>query len=156
VSNADDPDPEELLWRARAGDGAALGQLLELYRGYEKQEQAIKATRGGGILAGLLLPASRKCLFAALDADATRGLVRLAIAATAFKAKHGKYPEKLADLVPEFIPEVPPDPYDGHPMRLRRAEGGVVIYSIGRDRKDDGGRAWDEKKQEGDLLFHLR
>jgi RNA polymerase sigma-70 factor (ECF subfamily) len=34
VSNAADPDPEGLLRLARAGDGAALGQLLELYRGY--------------------------------------------------------------------------------------------------------------------------
>jgi RNA polymerase sigma-70 factor (ECF subfamily) len=28
------PDPEELLSRARAGDGRALGQLLEAYRSY--------------------------------------------------------------------------------------------------------------------------
>jgi RNA polymerase sigma-70 factor, ECF subfamily len=28
------PDPEELLRRARAGDGPALGRLLELYRNY--------------------------------------------------------------------------------------------------------------------------
>jgi RNA polymerase sigma-70 factor (ECF subfamily) len=28
------PDPEQLLRLARAGDGAALGQLLELYRNY--------------------------------------------------------------------------------------------------------------------------
>jgi RNA polymerase sigma-70 factor (ECF subfamily) len=27
-------DPEQLLWRARAGSGPALGQLLELYRPY--------------------------------------------------------------------------------------------------------------------------
>src|SRR5712692_11140967 len=28
------PDPEQLLGAARAGDGAALGRLLELYRSY--------------------------------------------------------------------------------------------------------------------------
>lgn len=32
--NGDPRDPEELLRRARAGDGPALGQLLELYRNY--------------------------------------------------------------------------------------------------------------------------
>jgi RNA polymerase sigma-70 factor, ECF subfamily len=32
----DSPDPEKLLHRARAGDEAALGQLLELYRNYLK------------------------------------------------------------------------------------------------------------------------
>jgi RNA polymerase sigma-70 factor (ECF subfamily) len=33
-SARDDSDPEQLLQRARAGDGAALGRLLELYRHY--------------------------------------------------------------------------------------------------------------------------
>src|SRR5271166_149575 len=34
MSSAAGPDPEQLLGLARAGDGPALGQLLELYRGY--------------------------------------------------------------------------------------------------------------------------
>jgi hypothetical protein len=124
--------------------------------GFEDHEKAIRATRGGGILAGLLVPATYKALYAALDGDARRGLVRLAVAATAYKAKHGKPPEKLAELVPEFIAEVPPDPYDGRPLRLRRADGGLVLYSVGRDRKDDGGRVMDEETWEGDLTFRLR
>jgi len=125
-----------------------------MLEGFDKHEQSIRATRGGGILAGLLIPATVKCAYLSLDADATRSLVRLAIAATAYKAKHRKYPEKLTDLVPDFVPEVPPDPYDGRPMRLRREKGGIVIYSIGRDRKGEG-RTGDERKQE-DLAFHLR
>jgi RNA polymerase sigma-70 factor (ECF subfamily) len=34
MSSRDAPDPEQLLRRARAGDGPALGRLLELYRNY--------------------------------------------------------------------------------------------------------------------------
>jgi RNA polymerase sigma-70 factor (ECF subfamily) len=34
MSSGDDPDPEQLLVLARAGNGNALGQLLELYRSY--------------------------------------------------------------------------------------------------------------------------
>jgi RNA polymerase sigma-70 factor (ECF subfamily) len=34
MSSGDGPDPEQLLGLARAGSGVALGQLLELYRGY--------------------------------------------------------------------------------------------------------------------------
>ena len=97
-----------------------------------------------------------KVVFAALDGDATRGLVRLAVAAAAYKAKHGKYPEKLG----RPGAGVPPG---GAARPLRRpaappaaADGGVVLYSIGRDRKDDGGRAVDDPKQEGDLVFRLR
>src|SRR5262249_8472883 len=34
MSQSATPDPEQLLSRARSGDGVALGSLLELYRGY--------------------------------------------------------------------------------------------------------------------------
>src|SRR5438552_17977832 len=34
MSRTANPDPEQLLLLARAGDSQALGQLLELYRGY--------------------------------------------------------------------------------------------------------------------------
>jgi RNA polymerase sigma-70 factor (ECF subfamily) len=34
MSNAVDPDPEQLLHQAKAGDDPALGRLLELYRAY--------------------------------------------------------------------------------------------------------------------------
>src|SRR5215218_5867608 len=124
--------------------------------GLDEHDEEMRATHTGGILSGLLLPASYKAMYAALDGDATRGLVRLAVAAAAHKAKHGRYPEKLAELVPEFLQEVPPDPYDGRPIRLRRVEGGLVLYSVGRDRKDDGGRTMDETQQEGDRVFRLR
>ena len=110
----------------------------------------IRSNRGGGILAGLLVPAAYRVLYAALDGDATRGLVRLAVAATAYKAKHGKPPEKLAELVPEFIPEVPPDPYDGRPLRLKRTDGGLVLYSVGRDRKETTAAArWTRRSGRG-------
>src|SRR5262249_26968941 len=40
--------------------------------GLDEHEKVIRATRGGGILSGLLLPASYKATYAALDGDATR------------------------------------------------------------------------------------
>jgi hypothetical protein len=124
--------------------------------GFEEQERVIKSTRGGGVLSGLLLPSTYKVLYAALDGDASRGLVRVAVAAARFKAKHGKYPDAPAALVPEFLPEVPADPFDGRPVRFKPADGGVVVYSIGRDRTDDGGNPWDDKKKTGDLVFRLK
>jgi hypothetical protein len=148
-------------------DLAGLSAPAEL-DGLDKVEDGIKRTRGGGILAGLLLPAAMRGTFASLEGDATRELVKLAIAATFFKSKHGKYPDNLSELVapenrgalrewlPEWIAEVPPDPFDGRPIRMRRVDGGIILYSIGRDRKDDGGHPWDDQKYEGDLVFRLR
>lgn len=133
--------------------GRAPAAMLD---GFAEHDRQLRATRGGGILAGLLIPAAHRVAFAALDADARRALARTAVAASAYRAKHGRPPEKVGDLVPDFLPETPLDPFDGRPLRLRKADDGLVIYSLGRDRADDGGEPWDDANQAGDLTFRLR
>jgi hypothetical protein len=41
--------------------------------------------------------------------------------------------------VPDFLKEVPADPFDGQTLRYQRLAEGVVVYSVNRDRTDDGG-----------------
>jgi hypothetical protein len=48
-------------------------------------------------------------------------------------------PVQLAALVPEYIAEIPQDPFDGKPLRMARLTDGMIIYSVGHDRADDGG-----------------
>jgi hypothetical protein len=43
------------------------------------------------------------------------------------------------DLVPRYLSEVPNDPFDGKPLRLKHTEDGLVIYSVGLDGDDNGG-----------------
>jgi hypothetical protein len=62
-----------------------------------------------------------------------------ALAVERFRLARGRWPESLADVVPEVLAAVPADPFDGQPLRYRRTAGGVVIYSIGPDGADDGG-----------------
>jgi hypothetical protein len=38
-----------------------------------------------------------------------------------------------------LLQRVPADPYDGAPLRYRRHDDRVVIYSVAMDRQDDGG-----------------
>jgi hypothetical protein len=67
-------------------------------------------------------------------------VVGTAIALKRFQLKHGKLPETLGELVPEFSRSVPIDPYDGKPLRYHpNADGTYLLYSIGEDGKDDGG-----------------
>ena len=47
------------------------------------------------------------------------------LACRSYKAKHGAYPEALSALVPEFLAEVPRDPYDGEELRYN-AKGGYI------------------------------
>ena len=57
-----------------------------------------------------------------------------------FRLKYGQRPADTAALVPEFLPEVPQDPIDEKPLRYRREANGYVVYSIGANGRDDGGR----------------
>jgi hypothetical protein len=67
-------------------------------------------------------------------------LATTALAVERFRLAHGKLPEKLDELVPQFLSAVPLDPFDGQPLRYHRLNKGYVIYSIGDDCHDDGGR----------------
>jgi hypothetical protein len=121
--------------------------------------QALDASwkeRRRGIVTALLAPATQKVVTAASEADAERLLARTALALTAFKAKTGAYPDKLDALVPDFLPRVPLDPFSGRSLRLKRDGAGLVIYSVGRDLTDDGGRPAAPGQDGGDLVFRLR
>ena len=87
--------------------------------------------------------------------DAQRATAAIALAMCRYRATNGKYAEKLDDLVPDFLPFVPIDPFDGKPMRLTRADGKLVIYSIGPDGVDDAGTPYDQTSRKGDIIFEL-
>ena len=44
----------------------------------------------------------------------------------------------LADL--KLVDELTVDPYDGRPLRMKKTPAGWTIYSVGKNRKDDGGK----------------
>ena len=80
---------------------------------------------------------------------------RLACALERFRLARGAYPEQLAELVPDFVAEVPVDTYSRQPLIYRRLEGGTFsLYGVGKDRKDDGGAVdpkVSESKQRDDV-----
>ena len=75
-----------------------------------------------------------------MSIEASREIAITAIALKRYQLLHSHYPETLAELTPELLPSVPPDPADGQPLRYRRNGGGTfTLYSIGDDGIDDGG-----------------
>jgi hypothetical protein len=82
----------------------------------------------------------------------------VALAAERYRLVHGHWPESLISLVPQFLSKVPVDPYDAKPLRYRRLEECVVIYSIGPDDVDNGGkidRQYPGKSEGTDIGFQL-
>jgi len=76
--------------------------------------------------------------------------VSVALAAERFRLQRGQFPDQAADLVPGFLTAIPKDPFDGQPLRYRRTDNGVVIYTIGDDKVDDGGHVAPQPGQRGD------
>jgi hypothetical protein len=87
----------------------------------------------------------------------TRAKLLLSEAALAIEryrlANHNLLPPALQDVVPAFLPAVPLDPFDGKPLRYQLLPKGYLIYSIGEDGVDNGGKEWDPEKQTGDRTF---
>jgi hypothetical protein len=87
--------------------------------------------------------------------EAQHRIARLALAMHVYRACHGQFPEDPEDLVPQFISEVPRDPFDGDALKLKRCEHGSVIYSIGANMTDDGGVRTIYPWPSGDITFQV-
>jgi acetyl esterase/lipase len=107
--------------------------------------------RIGDILIGLLLPA----LSSAFNTE-DRGvmqfeLTRLGFALAAYRADHDAYPDQFSDLAPRYVTKVPGDIFaDDGPLHYKRQDKGYVIYSVGINGKDDGGRGYNDRKADED------
>ena len=44
------------------------------------------------------------------------------------------------DLVPTYLDAVTKDPFDGSELRYKKLETGFTVYSVGEDKRDDGGK----------------
>lgn len=106
-----------------------------------------------GLVSHLLLPALSRSYISFVRGEVRHRLADMAVAVAAYRAKNGKYPSQAQDLVPDFISEVPIDPYDNKPLRLVSTASGVTLYSIGEDMKDDSGKV--NNFETGDVLFNI-
>lgn len=71
-----------------------------------------------------------------------RGVIA-GIAVLEYRSRHGRLPQQLDELVPDYLDAVPLDPCtNDQPLRylLRDEPPGFVIYSVGVDAIDDGGK----------------
>ena len=84
-----------------------------------------------------------------------RHLACVALAVAAYRAERGKLPAAMTDLSPEFLADLPADVFTDRPLAFRRDGQSLVIYSLGPNRKDDGGRR-DIRTDADDLAIGFR
>lgn len=105
----------------------------------EGREHASVYTKVRYPLVGLLTPALTRFVRQFHEASMRRDAAVMAMGAELHRRRHGAYPASPDQLVPELLPRVPLDRYDNQPLRFKQVNGSPVIYSIGRDRTDNGG-----------------
>jgi hypothetical protein len=79
----------------------------------------------------------------------------IGVAAVLYRRAHGEYPSSLADLSPEFLPEIPKDPFRGNEFLYKKTGNDFVVYSIGQDLVGDSGKPGqpEERPKLGDIVF---
>ena len=68
-----------------------------------------------------------------------RDLTRTVVALHEFHARYGAWPERLQELRPEWLSQLPRDPYDGALLRYEVRDDRPLLWSIGPDRVNQGG-----------------
>jgi hypothetical protein len=87
----------------------------------------------------------------------TLTLLETEVALRRYQMAHGRYPEKLSQLVPEYLKSEPIDPFGlGKPLRYQRKDEGrsFLLYSLGPNLRDDKGKPgkWEGETTPGDLV----
>ena len=107
-----------------------------------------------------IVPAMGAAIANGRQADAETRMVLVALAVKRHQLAHGKLPEGLDELVPDYLDAVPIDPFDGKPLRYEPTDTGAIVYSVGTDGIDDGGEEQDaqgSRFQVGtDIVFTIR
>jgi hypothetical protein len=81
-------------------------------------------------------------LYKAMHFETRREMTLTAIALKRYQLRTGQFPATLRELQTESLDEVPHDWLDGKPLRYRvNPDGTFTLYSVGGDRRDDGGDA---------------
>jgi hypothetical protein len=73
------------------------------------------------------------------DPNTRLELTRLAAALAVYRAENAQYPEKLDELVPGVLANLPLDAHNGLLFRYRRDGEGYLLYGIGANGRDEGG-----------------
>ncbi|MCW3054957.1 MAG: hypothetical protein JWN14_4127 [Chthonomonadales bacterium] len=94
-----------------------------------------------------LLPIYSRGRLKDVDGETQNKLLLVTLALHGFQLEHGHYPASLSELAPAYLQKLPDDPFAAQGTFKYIVQGkSYVLYSVGPDGKDDGGRMIDDPK----------
>jgi hypothetical protein len=133
----------EYFLRAMEENITALAKGPPVSLSYTNKLDAIEteARAGWHLMSSMFLPSFSKVVRRDADMRARLRTAATAIAVERWRVAHGgQVPDSLDGLVPSFLPSIPIDPFDGKSLRFKKLAKGYVIYSVGPNGEDDGGK----------------
>lgn len=101
----------------------------------------------GAFMTWSLMPALQKCVVKYQEARVRRDMARFALDLRVERLTRGRYPETAT---------APEDPFAPGQVKYRREGPGFVVWSVGRDRSDEGGvTSGDRDVVQKDLTLHV-
>jgi hypothetical protein len=144
---------DEVVQLSRSDCEAMLKQVLKLNPNFEPPSDLIdrelvyyRATHGA-IDTFMMRSVQRTQLKQSLTqleiadtiCSVTKKLLQTHLAIRLFQLDNDRLPSSLDELVPNYLPAVPQDPFANGPLIYRLSDEGYVLYSVGRNGQDDGG-----------------
>ena len=79
------------------------------------------------------------------------GATAILLAAERHRCKTGEWPATIATIDPDALRIPPVDPYSGQPFHLVHRDGQLLVYSVGKNLKDEHGAYEPKRWREGRL-----
>jgi hypothetical protein len=140
-----------LALKAKATDFDRVAKMFreKNYSGKAKGEAV------GDVLISLMLPAVDKVIDAEDRAHQYFDTLVVAYALAWYQRTQGRYPDSLAKLAPNYLTAVPGDLFSGRELVYRPAADGFLLYSVGVNGADDGGRGYDAQPPGDDIVVRI-
>ena len=111
-------------------------------------EARLQSTSKAHILLHVMMPALSRITTIDIRNIAQLRTARAGLAIERYRLAAGGLPDTLTNLVPTYLNAVPTDPFDGKNLRYKKLETGFMVYSIGEDQIDDGGKEREKRTNE--------
>ena len=122
--------------------------------GLDFDKEAYEITKGNSFLL-ILLPAIGKVSELSHKSKVSIQALITTLAILQYEANEGQLPETLDELIAsEYLKHLPMDPYSDEPLIYKPSDSNFILYSVGADFDDDGGKhdsKWGE--DDGDYVF---
>jgi hypothetical protein len=104
-------------------------------------ERTFDHTTPWNFLAAVCLPNFSKASLSVARNQTSADQTQITCALERYRLAHGKYPDNLAALIPQFLGRIPSDIIAGSPMNYRRSsdEQNFKLWSIGWNEVDESG-----------------